>query len=203
MPEATILREKAARAAERAAQLSSETMPEEAPEDMPLWLPSSIGHRAKCDRRLQTIELKLREAQAHDALRDLRRHLLFTSHLWGSKRRFTRGQRPSTRARTLIQRTQRKSDAAADKYRVSYKALVVLGGILREADWQKSLRPLASDDVRGISEGLLRDSEGRRTLSWIWTIVGIGEQVDKQLDDGGLEFHRMDILTQTVNSPSH
>jgi hypothetical protein len=206
MPEATILREKAARAADRAAHLSSGTMPEEAPEDIPLWLPSSIGHKAKCDRKLQRIEFKLREAQAHDALRDLRRHLLFTSHLWGNKRRFTRGQGPNTCARTLIRRTQGKTDAAAEKYRVSYKALVVLGGILGETEWKKALRPLTSDDVRGMSEGLLRDSEGRRTLSWIWTIVGIGEKVDRQLDDGQLRF-RIFIewiysLTQTVDSPS-
>jgi hypothetical protein len=188
MPEATILREKAARAADRAAHLSSETTPEEAPEDLALWLPSSIGRKAKCVKKLQMIEFKLREAQAHDALRELRRHLLFTTHLWGNKQRFTRGQGPSTRARTLIQRSQEKADAAAEKYRVSYKALVVLGGLLGENDWRKELRPLTTDDVRGLSEALLHDSEGRRTISWIWTTVGIGEKVDKNLDEGQPKF---------------
>jgi hypothetical protein len=179
MPEATILCEKAAHAADRAAHLSSETMPDEAPEDVVLWLPSSIGRKAKCERKLQMIEFKLHKAQAHDALRDLHHHLLFTTHLWHNKRCFTRGQGPRTRARTLIQWSQGKADAAAEKYRGSFKALIMLGGLLGETNWQKALRPLTSDDIRGLSEALLHDSEGRKTISCIWTMVGIGEKVDK------------------------
>ena len=66
----------------------------------------------------------------------------------------------------------------------------MLGTKLRQIpdeNWQLSLRFLADEDIRGLSEGLMGDSEGRRTVSWIWTMHGV-------VDEGGADegiFWRM------------
>lgn len=192
MPSAAILQAKASRLAEleHAARSSQDPIPDEEPQDMQLWLPSFVARKAPCDVGLQRIEFKLREAQAHEALDDLRRHLRYTSHLWTFKDRFERGTRRSTRSRTIIQRSQDNANAAAQKYKIARKALLVLGAILGESEWQGILRELHDTDIRGMSEAALRDSEGRRTLSWIWRTVGIGEDVDKGLHDGESSFLR-------------
>lgn len=183
MPEAAILREKDARAAERVSN-SSDGIADINPEDMVLWLPSGIGRKATCSENLQRFEFRLREAQANDALHELRGHLRYTTYLWRFKDRFHRGVGANTRSRTNIQRSQDKVDAAALKYNIARKALVILGGILGETEWALTLRVLRPEDVRGMTEALLGESEGRRTLSWIWRTVGIGENVDKGLHDG-------------------
>jgi hypothetical protein len=181
MPEVALLRANDARAA---GLDSSGGIPDVNPVDQPLWLPSSIARRAKCSESLQRYEFRLREAQANDALNELRNHLLYTTYLWKHKHRFQRGVKSNTRSRTNIERAQCRVNAAAEKYRVARKALVVLGHILKESGWESTLRELRSEDVRGLSEASLGDSEGRWNISWIWRSVGIGENVDKGLKDG-------------------
>jgi hypothetical protein len=149
--------------------------PLEAAWEMRLFLPSEIALQASCDQKLRELEWQLREAQAYDALEELRDNLRVSTHLWKHKKRWTRGQRPNTRAKDTISKTQAKADAAAIKYQNARQALLRLGHILRKpTSWQEILRVLKKEDVRGLSEAALGDSEGKRLISWIWLIQGVG-----------------------------
>jgi len=79
-----------------------------------------------------------------------------------------RGQGANTRARNSISVLQAKIDATADKYHVAHEALVSLGTVLLHFGWKNKLLPLKEGDVRDISDGLPGESEGKRTMSWIW-----------------------------------
>ena len=138
------------------------------PYDIPLWLPSQIKGQAPVNPHLQEVEWKLRHSQAYEALERLRSHLQVRAHLYSFKDRFVRGQGANTRARNTISSLQAKIDATADEYRVAYEALISLGTVLLRFGWKDELLPLNPDDVRDISDGLPGESEGRRTMSWIW-----------------------------------
>ncbi|GBE85899.1 hypothetical protein SCP_0804230 [Sparassis crispa] len=61
------------------------------------------------------------------------------------------------------------------RYRTTFAALVALAQPLAKVGWQSELRPLNTTDVRGMTELLAQESEGRRTLAWIWMAPGAGE----------------------------
>ena len=141
------------------------------PYDIPLWLPSQIKGQAIVSRHLQQIEWKLRLAQAYEALDTLRHHLQVRAYLYKFKDRFVRGQGANTRARNAISGAQGKIDVAAAEYRAAYDALLVLGSILLEFEWKSKLLPLLPADIRDLSEAASGESEGRRTISWIWRTI--------------------------------
>ena len=146
---------------------------EDEPQNTPLWLPSAICGKITCDRCLYSIEWDLRYAQANDALHDLRRNLQLRSHLYKSKDRFATGQRANTRALGIILRVQRYIAASAARYRVACKALLSLAKPLgKGSTWEASLLELHEDDIRGLKIGEDRETEGRRTVSWIWKRCG-------------------------------
>ena len=68
------------------------------PEDVPLFLPLQIHGKAACPRRLEMIEFRLREGQAHDALNDLRQGLRSHAYMLKFKDRFLHGQGANTHA---------------------------------------------------------------------------------------------------------
>jgi len=138
------------------------------PYDIPLWLPSQIKGQVDVNPHLQEVEWKLRHAQAYEALERLRSQLQVRAHLYSYKDRFVRGQGANTRARNTITILQAKIDATADEYRAAYDALTSLGVVLLRFGWKDELLPLNPEDVRDISDGLPGESEGRRTMSWIW-----------------------------------
>lgn len=84
---------------------------------VPLFLPSAVCATLSCYPTLLDSEYRLRVAQAHDILNNLRRHLRLRSHLYNFKDRFVRGQRPNTRARSVINTCQDKIDADVAAYR--------------------------------------------------------------------------------------
>ncbi|KAF9486960.1 hypothetical protein BDN71DRAFT_1514440 [Pleurotus eryngii] len=125
---------------------------------------------------LRNIEWQLRYAQAHDALNDIRSGL----HL----HRFDRGQRALTRTAGNISRIQARIDEATHKYRTAYAALMVLSRFIDEGDqWRRELAELKAEDIRGLGVGEMDDSEGHRTISWIWRTTGVAEvaETDKCL----------------------
>ncbi|TFK60138.1 hypothetical protein BDN72DRAFT_872951 [Pluteus cervinus] len=152
------------------------------PWQIPLFLPSSLPSSTPCDSRLRNIEWRLRTAQAHTALDELRRSLRLRSFLYIDKDRFSRGQRQNTRSITLIERAQVKVDAAAAKYRTAREAITKLGARLKKVGWEKEYPCLMKDDVQPLRVEMNRDvekkkkkkkdkevaSEGRRKVSWIW-----------------------------------
>lgn len=171
---------------ERAERQTPDIESEEKTEHIQLWLPSMIPPHVPCDKRLRDIEFQLREAQAHDALNELRQALRLRAFLYMDKDRFKVGQRPNTRARSVIQRCDTRVDACATRYRVAHAALVALGPRLGKIGWEAQLRPLLASDVRGMTEAALGDTEGRRTLTWIWTSLGVGSGLTEEagLEDG-------------------
>ncbi|KAH9828984.1 uncharacterized protein C8Q71DRAFT_718824 [Rhodofomes roseus] len=153
-------------------------------EDTPLYLPSDIINTDTAARNanLESIELRLRYAQANDALEQMRRHLRARSKLYNVKDRDVRGQRYNTRSRTYINTVQDKIDADAARYRAAHTALLVLDPKDTLA-WMKVLRYLGPEDVRGMKERLEKESEGKRVLPWIWRTTGFCGGDDEDEDD--------------------
>ena len=79
---------------------------------------------------------------------------------------------------------QEKIDIAARDYRISYEALHALGSILFKYGWHNELQPLLDEDIRDLSEGEDKKSDGKRTVSWIWRIKEIQNlENDSHLND--------------------
>ena len=157
-------------------------------EEIKLFLPSDICDRVSCPIKLCEHEWKLREAQAHEALRDLRHFLRLRTHLYKFKDTNVRGQVANTRARTTISRTDRKVSTAAAKYRIARAALLKLAPLLGKGGWEDTFRLLKDEDIRAMKDICEKESEGRRTLSWIWKMPGIVVDADaserENLHDG-------------------
>jgi hypothetical protein len=126
-------------------------------------------------------EFKLQEAQAHEALDEIRQHLRLQTHMYKYKDKNVVGQRANMRSQNLINRVQKKIDASATKYSAARRALVALSCHVGEGNWATRLLPLAPEDIHPLMEGEEGQSEGHRTLSWIWKVVGISGQSE---DDG-------------------
>ena len=163
--------------------------------DIPLFLPSSLSAGDASPSDIRDYEAKLREGQCYDALDDVRRYLRICTYLLKRKDRYARGVAANTRANTAIKRAQAGIDQAFSKYSLAREALVRLRGETTKQNegadsWRKDLLPLKRADVRGLSQGLDRESEGNRTMSWIWlsrsTVVADDDDIenDVQLQDG-------------------
>ncbi|KAF8910492.1 hypothetical protein CPB84DRAFT_1743352 [Gymnopilus junonius] len=151
---------------------------------IPLLLPSSIPGDIPCDYRLKHIEWRLRYAQCGDSLNDLRDALCLRSFILIDKSRFQRGQRQNTRSQGIVERIQAKVAAAVKRYRTARKALEVLAPITQQIGWELRLPELKDEDVRPLTQekstkakgkgktGGSSKSEGRQTISWIWTRMG-------------------------------
>jgi hypothetical protein len=137
------------------------------------------------------IEAKLRNAQALDALGELRQSLAVYSHLRLSKIQEATGQRALTRANALLQKSKARTDAIADKYRVARAALMKLKD---PGEWELHLRELKTEDVRPMTDSKDQTntakrkktdptSFGHRTLSWIWMTPGVTDDA-QNLHDG-------------------
>ena len=123
--------------------------------------------------------MRLRIAQADDALADIRHHLRVIAGLWQFKKLNTSGtgNQPNTRMRTLYARFKHRIRLSVLCYRVARSALM-------EADpsgsWVERLKELKEADVRGpgkddftLQESNRPDSEtstGRYEISWIWLV---------------------------------
>ncbi|KAL7284431.1 hypothetical protein ACG7TL_001721 [Trametes sanguinea] len=151
-------------------------------EDIRIGLPSEIvaTHRAVvCTPRLQEMEARLREAQCHDALQDVRNQLHIINHLYRYKQTNVRHQGANTRVRADLASQDNRKARAVEKYRRARRAKLALTG---PGPWERVLRMLEDKDVRGLEEDdpdtIAKrkrkrgddpgPAEGHRTLSWIW-----------------------------------
>jgi len=165
-------------------QTSTDHQSEVKVQDIPLWLPSQIKGKIPVTLEAQRTEWRLRNGQAYEALDTLQFQLQLRAHLRTFKHRFVRGQGPNTRARKSISLVQEKIDIAARDYRISYEALDALGSILFKYGWHNELQPLLDEDIRDLSEGEDKKSDGKRTVSWIWRIKEIQNlENDSHLND--------------------
>ncbi len=132
---------------------------------------------------LRDIEWQLRYAQAHDALNDIRSGLHLRVSVFHYKDRFDRGQRALTRSAGNISRIQTRIDEATQRYRIAHAALVALSRFVDQGDhWRRGLAELKAEDIRGLGVGEMDDSEGHRTISWIWRTAGVVEVAE--VDEG-------------------
>ncbi|KAG1884716.1 hypothetical protein F4604DRAFT_1878684 [Suillus subluteus] len=148
---------------------------EEKPHEVKLWLPSQLKGASNkfCEERVCRYEWELRQAQAFDALNDLRRHLQLRSHLCKFKDNQLRGQQANTRAAAVLTKVELSIKTDAEWYCRAWTALVVLGDVLQEHSWGNDLPKLEAEHVCGMSDGHTGQSEGNQTLSWIWKARGV------------------------------
>ncbi|KAL1671091.1 hypothetical protein EV122DRAFT_227124 [Schizophyllum commune] len=95
-------------------------------EDVKLWLPSELtrqGREEGCVDGLAQIEIRLRVAQAADALRKIREQMYAKHYLINERNASVVGQRDSTRARQIIERVDGHIAHHRDKYRRARAAL--------------------------------------------------------------------------------
>ena len=142
------------------------------PQNLPLLLPSGACTDIVVPPILLEHEWRLRQAQALDALTDLRGHLEVRAYVYRYKDQHVRGQRETLRSRDIVNGIESKIKLDASRYRTAYSALTALSGALCKLDWRQStgLQPLLDSDIRHVSAGDGSGSEGRRELSWIWKV---------------------------------
>jgi hypothetical protein len=152
----------------------SQSSVEDDPQYTSLWLPSAICGKVPCHPRLYDFEWDLRFAQANDALRDLRQSLQLRSHLYKHKDRFVTGQRANTRSNAIISRVQASVNASISRYRTARNALLSLGPFVKKDEtWRGTVMELHDEDVREMTVGERGESEGHRSISWIWKQGGV------------------------------
>ena len=162
-------------------------------ENLPLFLPSSLPPPIRALPELKDIcslERRLREPQADDALAEIRRQRRVIQGLWLFKRLNASGtgNRPNTRMLGLYKRFNNKTDCAAQKYRVAWRALSTLdpGG-----SWAERLKELKAKDVSGPG----RDpddstaSNSRYQPSWIWLVQQVAQSSGAESHIGEDEFN--------------
>lgn len=181
--------------------------------DMDLCLPSSLPDTLRNSPALASLvekERRLRLPQCREAIASLRRRLRICARLFDSKKLHTAGTgtRPNTRMQALLDKHVHYRERDVKRYRDARKALVNLDP---KGSWQQNLKPLLPQDIhppirgqeltaKGRSQGkqsrkgTALESEGRRTLSWIWRAIpqtdgaGSDEAAAKELEDGMYSF---------------
>ncbi|TFK78039.1 hypothetical protein K466DRAFT_607387 [Polyporus arcularius HHB13444] len=156
------------------------------PQKLPLLLPSAACIEVIVPPVLLEHEWRLRQAQAYDALTDLRGHLEVRAYVYRYKDQNLRGQREILRSRDVVNGIEGKIKLDAARYRAAYSALTTLSGALSKLDWRGSLQPLLDSDIRHVAAGDGSGSESRRELSWIWK-AGSVTSADGNLLDGQTE----------------
>lgn len=135
------------------------------PESFQLLLPSQVSETTTCDLKFQTIEWKLRYAQAHNALHALRSNLCAQTAVLKYKDRNLHGQGTNTRACNTLKGIDARIKATLSQYQDACKALVILAPLINETGWQSSLWPLNCEDIQGMLYLLWGQTERRRKLS--------------------------------------
>ncbi|EAU81022.1 hypothetical protein CC1G_10141 [Coprinopsis cinerea okayama7 len=162
-------------------------------EDIPLWLPSAVIRltpRHHPHLKLAEYEWKLREGQASDALHQIRHHLRLSSFLYKNKRQHSRGVRANTRANAAQEKVQVRIKRETAKYRAARNVMLDLAKVYKQAraGWEVEFRELREGDVRNLSEADVGQSEGKRTVSWIWISEGIKADGDGPHLNDALRF---------------
>ncbi|KAI0059390.1 hypothetical protein BV25DRAFT_1871612 [Artomyces pyxidatus] len=142
-------------------------------ENEKLWLPSEVPRElwsAGLASGLIDKAIRLRIAQAEEALHNLRRQLRIRKGLIHYKHVFVDGpgQKANTRARSAIKNLCARMDKHTAQYRAARAALVVLSP---DGSWQGHLRELRAEDIRAPREDDGTVEEGHREVSWIWRVL--------------------------------
>jgi hypothetical protein len=154
------------------------------PEDANLWLPSNVGSKAACSKRLQQYEWKLRIAQADDTLDEIRQCVRLRAAMLTYKQAWVRGQGASTQAKNGLDRVEGRMDASIDRYMAARNALVSLAPLLGETGWESDRQQLNKHDARVMGELRQGATLGTDRLSWIWTTRPVALNDDPGVQEG-------------------
>ena len=154
------------------------------PETTNLGLPSAFPSSDQIQySSLQEMEKELREAQAFDCLRSLRKCLSERVALLREKSQRARGRYESSRSTTIIKSLEEEVSLHAVRYRIVYAAFITLGGSNPQL---KQLEPseVTAANVFSYSEGVGRGTN--TDVSWIWRMSHTGEDAlgDNWLEEG-------------------
>jgi hypothetical protein len=128
------------------------------PEQVELYFPSHFDdptERASiCNPDLTQIEDELRDAGANESLDDLCSQLRLRTLISQERETYRGSQAQFTRSHNAQVSVEDQIREHRDQYRVHRKALVHLRG---SGQWEKELQMLEPEDIRGISERVLKD----------------------------------------------
>jgi septin family protein len=154
---------------ERARLAEGQAVPGISVSDLKLWLPSAIAAmeaRAVRDisvpKAVHEHEYRLRVGQANESLHEAQRLLLVRTHLYKLKDTTSRGVRANMRSQDKISALNDQIRRAADQYRTARVALVTLGGVLQCNEWERMLKELREDDVRGLPQSQFHDPDRKK-----------------------------------------
>ncbi|KAJ7096584.1 hypothetical protein B0H15DRAFT_773847, partial [Mycena belliarum] len=126
-------------------------------ENVPLVLPSALSEELRasgCNRGVAEIEGRLRDAQCHSSLDQIRHYLHVKSRFRTYKGSQVRHQGATTRARNLMNRNDEKIRMQAEKYVAAWEARRMLVGEAalgwHRLDPKKDLRCMDSEEDRAI-----------------------------------------------------
>jgi hypothetical protein len=134
-------------------QDASDESAEVTPYDVTLYLSSSLPQRIPCATNLQRYEFRLGEAQAFEALEDLRQHLRLRYDMYKYKDKNVIRQSAKMRCQNLINCTQDKVNVSTTMYNRARNALSKLSTPLGESFWRMKLLVLKPEDVRPLEAG--------------------------------------------------
>ncbi|KAJ7738811.1 hypothetical protein B0H16DRAFT_1465657 [Mycena metata] len=129
------------------------------PETIKIFLPSALPAAVRetvCLPELTQNEDNLRQAQAGDALRELRSNLRTRTFAHQFKRKHMGGQGMYTKSQSLQDGIEDRIRSAGARYRAAWAGLLALRG---PGKWQTALQELRPEDVRGINERAMNDEE--------------------------------------------
>ncbi|KAL0056654.1 hypothetical protein AAF712_016740 [Marasmius tenuissimus] len=153
------------------------------PKTLRLFLPSSLNSelRKLCPPDVMDIEERLPYAQAYDSLARLRAQLGARAVAYKRQSRVAPSQGNYTTTRALQDQIEVKVTASKMTYRSARDALMVLVGPGEWTDW---LRELKDDNVRGITERLLKDNE-KEELQRAQELAGYTVKEINEVHDAG------------------
>ncbi|KAG1793052.1 uncharacterized protein HD556DRAFT_1215633, partial [Suillus plorans] len=98
----------------------------------------------------------------------------------------------NTRAQNALERVFGRQAACTARYDAAWGALNILAQQLGKVGWQRGLRSLHPDDIRPLIDLDIMPGQGRRKLTWIWTMSGVDSSGDGTDEDGEFQCVRVE-----------
>lgn len=143
--------------------------PADHPESEILGLPSSYNAEDRQQfglNTLATLEYDVRLGHAYDAIDDIRTAIHIYNASCQEKKTQVFGQRPQTRAWTILNSLKNDTRECAKRYRLSYSALLTLG-LPKDSE----LKPIRDDDLWGKDvTSMTKQGDSKCKEPWYWVV---------------------------------
>ncbi|KLO08462.1 hypothetical protein SCHPADRAFT_835294, partial [Schizopora paradoxa] len=166
--------------------------PENAKLKLPSYVISSVSKPTPEMKKLAQHELKLREGQANDALRDLRVKLGYKALLFRDQVRKVKGYDNRTRAWDDVNKSQKKVDEYVAIYRMARTCMIQLGASKELLEVYKEMK---EEDLDIPADLYNPNRTGQRNdkMSWFW--LSPDQPVrGTEMDTWMTEFYRVNWL---------